>query len=153
MNFFIGLKYPKLIKEMLYWWAMYPSQADVQWHKLVWFPQGVPRYSFITWLAVKDRLATGHKTRQRGQPQVCIYCGEPDETRDHLFFACPFTFTLWLKVVGNLFGIDPDPDWNITIAHLLTGSYDNHTFILLRLVLQVTIYFIWRERNDREAQW
>lgn len=124
-------------------------KAEVQWHKLVWFPLSVPRYSFITWLAVKDMLSTGHRTRQWGQPQVCVYCGEPDETRDHLFFACPFTFTLWLKVVGNLFGIDPDPDWNITIARLLTGSYDNHTFILSRMVLQVTIYFIRRERNDR----
>ncbi|CDY55784.1 BnaC03g76800D [Brassica napus] len=36
------------------------------------------------------------------------------------------------------------------MAHLLTGSFDRLTFILLRLVLQVTIYYIWRERNDRK---
>nr|VDD64006.1 unnamed protein product [Brassica oleracea] len=36
------------------------------------------------------------------------------------------------------------------MAHLLTGSFDRLTFILLRLVLQVTIYYIWRERNDHK---
>lgn len=84
-----------------------------------------------------------------GQAQVCVFCGEPDETRDHLFFACPYTFTLWLRVVGNLTGSDPDPDWETTLQHMISGSFDRLTFILLRLVLQTTIYFIWRERNDR----
>ncbi|XP_018436062.1 uncharacterized protein LOC108808405 [Raphanus sativus] len=131
------------------WHLIREHKTEVQWHKLFWFSEGVPRYSFITWLAVRDRLATGHITSQWGQPQVCIFCGEPDETRDHLFFACPFTFTLWIRVVGNLLGIDPDPDWEETISCLMTRSYDKLTFILLRLVLQVTIYFVWRERNDR----
>ncbi|XP_033134262.1 uncharacterized protein LOC117127725 [Brassica rapa] len=121
-----------------------------QWSKIVWFSQGVPRYAFITWLAIRDRLSTGHRTSQWGQPQRCLYCGEPDETRDHLFFACPFTFTLWLKVVGNLFGIDPDPDWDTTLERLQNGTYDRLTFILLRLVFQVSVYFIWIERNDRK---
>lgn len=57
-------------------------------------------------------------------------------------------FTLWLPVVGNLLGVDPDLDWVITVSSLLTRKYDRLTFILLRLVLQVTIYSIWRERND-----
>ena len=106
-------------------------------------------YAFITWLAIRDKLATGHRTRQWGHVQWCVYCGEPDETRDHLFFACPYTFTLWLQVVGNLFGSDPDPDWEITLQRMLLGSYDRLTSILLRLALQTSVYFIWRERNDR----
>ena len=85
-----------------------------------------------------------------GQPQHCLYCGEPDETRDHLIFACPYTFTLWLKMVGSLFEADPDPGWNTTQSHVMTRSYDRLTFILLRLVLQVTVYYIWRERNERK---
>ncbi|KAL0826968.1 hypothetical protein Bca101_050645 [Brassica carinata] len=77
-------------------------------------------------------------------------CGEPEETRDHLFFACPYTFTLWLQVVGTLLGVEPDPDWETTVSQLLTGNFDRLTYILLRLVLQVSIYFIWREMNDRK---
>ncbi|XP_013728309.1 uncharacterized protein LOC117134395 [Brassica rapa] len=132
------------------WDQIRVHKDTVIWSKIVWFPQGVPRFAFITWLAVKDRLATGHRTRRWGQPEHCLFCGEPDETRDHLFFACPYTFTLWLKMVGNLFGTDPDPDWDITLSTMLSRPYDRLTFILLRLVLQVTIYFIWRERNERK---
>ncbi|XP_048604993.1 uncharacterized protein LOC125582368 [Brassica napus] len=131
------------------WQQIRSCKGKVPWSKLVWFPQRVPRYTFITWLAFRDRLSTRHRTSKWGSPQGCLYCGEPDETRDHLFFACPYTYTLWLKVVGNLFGAEPDPDWGITISRLQTGTYDRITFILLRMVLQVTIYYIWRERNDR----
>lgn len=83
-----------------------------------------------------------------GETQFCLYCGEPDETRDHIFFACPFTFTLWLRIIGNLFGTDPDPDWNTTLMRLSTGAFDTLSFILLRLALQTNIYYIWREHND-----
>ena len=60
----------------------------------MWFAQGVPRYSFITWLAIRDRLSTGSRMRAWGQVQCCLLCGEPDETRDHLFFACPYIHLL-----------------------------------------------------------
>ena len=89
-----------------------------------WFSQGVPCYAFITWLVFHDRLYTGHSTRRWCQPQGCFFCGEPYETREHLFFACTYTFMLWLQVVRTLFGVEPDPDWDITISRLLTGKYD-----------------------------
>ncbi|CAN6985786.1 unnamed protein product, partial [Brassica rapa subsp. trilocularis] len=34
---------------------------------IVWFPQNVPRFAFITWLAIKDRLATSHRMQRWGQ--------------------------------------------------------------------------------------
>ncbi|XP_056848881.1 uncharacterized protein LOC130499014 [Raphanus sativus] len=66
-------------------------KEKVSWSKIVWFSQGVPRFDFITWLAIRDRLSTGHRSSRWGQPQHCLFCGEPDETRDHLYFACPYT--------------------------------------------------------------
>jgi len=132
-------------------WRQIRQQHDkVLWTKLVWFAQGVPRFAFITWLAFKDRLATGQRLRKWGRLQGCLFCGEPEESRDHLYFACPYTFTLWLQVVGKLIGVEPNPDWETTILQMLSGTHDRQTFILLRLVLQVSIYFIWRERNDRK---
>ncbi|XP_009124760.2 uncharacterized protein LOC103849780 [Brassica rapa] len=48
-------------------WDMVRAQnAKVPWAKLIWFKQGVPRYAFITWLAVKDRLSTGSRMRTWG---------------------------------------------------------------------------------------
>ncbi|KAF2564841.1 hypothetical protein F2Q70_00015178 [Brassica cretica] len=86
-------------------WQQIRARRDrVPWSKIVWFSQGVPRFAFITWLMIQDRLSTGHHTSIWGQTQFCTFCGEPDETRDHLFSACPCTFMLWLSVAGNLFG-------------------------------------------------
>lgn len=124
----------------------YPT---LSWSKVIWFPLGVPRFAFISWLAIRNRLSTGDRMRAWGQVQGCLFCGEPNESRDHLFFACPYTYTLWLEVVGTLLGRPPDPDWEITLQQLATHRFDRLSYILLRLVFQATIYIIWRERNDR----
>ena len=49
------------------WHLLRGRKEEVRWNKLVWFPQSVPRYGFISWLAIKDRLATGHQHSTMGQ--------------------------------------------------------------------------------------
>ncbi|CAL9248187.1 unnamed protein product, partial [Arabidopsis halleri] len=87
--------------------------------------------------------------RAWGDSQPCLLCGEPDETRDHLFFACPYSFMVWIQVVGDLLRAEPDPDWTETIQRLITQSSESCDYILLRLCFQVAVYHIWRERNER----
>lgn len=121
---------------------------------MIWFAQGVPRFAFIAWLAVRDKLATGARMANWGVTQGCLFCDEPNETRDHLFFACPYTFTVWLEVVGDLLETNADPDWRATLARLVEHRYDKLTFILLRLVFQTSIYYLWREREEwTKTQW
>ena len=95
----------------------------VPWSKLVWFKQGVPRYAFITRLDVKDRLSTGTRRRVWGITQGCPFCGEPEESRDHLYFACPYTYGLWLQI----------------LARILGATRDRLASIFLRIALQVTV--------------
>ncbi|XP_048593418.1 uncharacterized protein LOC125576921 [Brassica napus] len=85
---------------------------------------------------------------QWGVVQSCLFCGELSESRDHLFFACPYTFTVWLAVVGDLLVVDADPDWETTLGQLVELRYEKLDYILLRLVFQTAIYYIWKERND-----
>ena len=58
----------------------------VEWSEIIWFSKAVPQFSFISWLAVRNRLSTGIElecgARFRSAGSV-----EPDETRDHIFFA------------------------------------------------------------------
>ena len=76
-------------------WDMVRVQnTKFPWAKLIWFKHGVPRYAFITWLAVKDRLNTGSRMRTWRVIQGCTFCGEPEESRDHLFFCLPIY--IWL---------------------------------------------------------
>lgn len=115
----------------------------------MWFSQSIPRCVFISWLAIRDRLSTGVRMRMGRGNQPCVLCGERDESRDHLFFACPYSFTIWSEVAGKILGNTIDPDWDITLASLKGRVGSRNRDILLRLCFQVTIYFVWRERNAR----
>ncbi|XP_048622938.1 uncharacterized protein LOC125592010 [Brassica napus] len=132
------------------WQQIRTHSPTTAWSKVIWFSLGVPRFGFITWLAIRNKLSTGDRMRAWGLTQGCLFCGEPNESRDHLFFACPYTYTLWLEVVGTLMGRPPDPDWETTLHLLATHNFDRLAYVLLRLVFQVTIYMIWRERNDKK---
>lgn len=122
------------------------------WSKVVWFSHGIPRYSFITWLAVKNMLSTGDRMRSWGVLQHCTLCGELDETKDHLFFACPFSYTVWDNVGSRLLGHRMDPDWSDALRSLHHTRFHPMDSILVRLVFQMTIYCVWRERNGRRHQ-
>ena len=102
----------------------------------------MPRFVFITWHAMKDRLATGQCMQRWSQGHVCLFCGEHNETREHLFFACPYTFTLWIEEVGSLIGAQPDPDWFITLEQLARPLHDRLNSFLVRLAFQVVVYHL-----------
>lgn len=71
------------------WEKIRETHGKVAWSKIVWFAQGVPRYLFIAWLSIKIRLSTGDRMRAWGDTQSCGFCGEREETHDHLIFVCP----------------------------------------------------------------
>lgn len=133
----------------LTWEQIRVPQAVAVWNSVVWFPQGIPRCSFITWLAIRDRLSTGVRVRMWGGDQPCVLCGERDESRDHIFFACPYSFNVWSDVAGKLLGPRLDPDWDNMLDSLVRGIGSRDKDIVTRLCFQVTIYFVWRERNTR----
>ena len=94
-------------------------------------------------------LSTEEHMRGWSQVQGFLFFREPNESRDHMFFACLYTYTIWIEVIGTLLGRPPDPDWERTLVHLTTYGFDRLVYILLRLTFQTTIYMIWSERNDR----
>lgn len=125
---------------------------EVSWHQLVWFTQGVPRHAFVVWLAFKDRLSTGVRMRQWGITQGCVFCGTRDESRDHLFFACSFSFTIWSTLTASLLGTAVSLDWTTTVRSVQRRNRNKLGVILLRLVFHSTLYHVWKERNSRRHQ-
>lgn len=112
----------------------------------------VPRYAFITWLALHNRLST--RSRQvkfnTSIPVSCLFC-DIAETRDHLYFACPYTSRVWSDVITRVgkAGFIPN-DWALLVPwaeHALQRSTSIN--ILSKIALQACIYFIWLERNSR----
>lgn len=122
---------------------------EVNWCALVWFPQAIPRFSFIVWLAFRNRLSTGDQTRLWGENQACRLFGEPNETRDHLFFACPYSYTIWTELTKAILP-RPSPDWNFTVTTLLSPRRSAVDLCLLCLTFQTVIHGVWCERNNRK---
>lgn len=100
------------------WEQIRDRQSKKDWARIIWFLQGIMRIAFITWLAVRDRLSTSARSRCWDINQPCLLCGEPKETRDHLFFACTYSFMIWSEVVGDLLGTNADQDWTVRYAAL-----------------------------------
>lgn len=72
-------------------WNSLKSKKDkVIRRHLVWFSQVIPCQPFILWLAFQNCLSTGDRMRTWCIDQGCMLCGERDETRDRLFYACPY---------------------------------------------------------------
>ncbi|KAI8556627.1 hypothetical protein RHMOL_Rhmol05G0268800 [Rhododendron molle] len=66
-----------------------------------WYSQGVPRWGFIEWLAILDRLSTRDKLFSWGvgvSPQ-CVLCMDGMESHDHLFFACHLSSDIWKQIL------------------------------------------------------
>lgn len=85
------------------WNFIRPHNPKIPWFHLVWFKKMIPKHGFISWLVFLDRLTTCarlHKSSLFISP-ACVFCGSV-ETRDHLFFSCPFTSLVWSKVASAI---------------------------------------------------
>ncbi|WZZ79587.1 hypothetical protein YC2023_100159 [Brassica napus] len=78
-----------------------------------------------------------------------MLCGEKNETRDQLYFACPYSFTIWMNIAERILGQVISPDWEETVTALMHPNRTRMDTILLRLNFHCTIYAIWMERNSR----
>ena len=87
----------------VHWESIRPKKQTVSWHKIIWFPLHVPKYSFIAWLAILDRLPTLQRLSTWVNSTItntnCFICGFTPESRDHLFFSCPFFQQVWATIL------------------------------------------------------
>ncbi|GAV92316.1 zf-RVT domain-containing protein, partial [Cephalotus follicularis] len=135
------------------WESLRLSASTVPWAKVVWFRGAIPKHSFCLWLTFRKAHLTLDKLHGFGvvQQGLCPFgCGQ-QETLDHLFFACPYTKSVWSKVL-ELNNCPPPIDWNWeTMATWALGhAVGSHFHRWMRRVgLVVAVYHCWRERNNR----
>ncbi|XP_024010652.1 uncharacterized protein LOC112086108 [Eutrema salsugineum] len=133
------------------WAQLREAHPLVQWHKGIWFKFAMPKYAFCSWLAIKNRLSTGDRmiAWNPGINSGCIFCPASIETRDHLFFPCPFSATIWTCLASGLLSSRFTMDWNSLTQIISYDSLAPIPMFLTRYVLQCSIHTIWRERNSR----
>lgn len=125
-------------------------------YHLLWYPDHIPRQSFILWLASKNRLRTQDRLPQHsdGSNGTCSLCNSQIETHDHLFFDCTYSRLVW-EQVNRLTDLTwPNLPWQdlLTWASQKWTSKFQFSHLLAKLALSTTCYFLWQERNKRFFQ-
>lgn len=131
------------------WEFIREKKAHVDWAETVWFKNSTPRYSFILWLAMKGRLATGDRMRawQSNAREDCILCNAPLETLEHLFFECTYSSQVWEAQMKGVLRDQFTVKWEEVKRILRDSKRCKMQSFIIKYMLQATVYMLWRERN------
>lgn len=126
------------------------QKPEVPWKNLVWQKKGIPKFKTLTWLFILDRCPTRNRLISWGlqSDPTCLLCNREPESRDHLFFCCDYSFSVWGTLARNLNLLLPSNSWNDTLEALINLNGDRHLRFLITLAWQASIYELWRERNN-----
>ena len=109
-------------------WNLIRAQSPhVPWFKGISFKEATLKFSFLTWLAVHNRLSTGDRIL-KWNPQafsICWLCKTATETRDHLFFDFSFSKEVWIVTIRGLAGVGVPAQWSVLLQRLVTGLQDS----------------------------
>ncbi|KAI3827752.1 hypothetical protein L1987_01835 [Smallanthus sonchifolius] len=130
---------------------------EVSWEDLVWFGQCIPRHSFHMWLVIKNKLKTQDRmgvwdagSATNLNLMCCPLCRYDKDSRDHLFFQCPFASQVWNEVKDFAYMERVNASWKSIMASLEQYSRSKSAQNVVRkMVVAASTYFIWQERNNR----
>ncbi|XP_020266038.1 uncharacterized protein LOC109841482 [Asparagus officinalis] len=133
------------------------QNAQVTWSKTIWDDWSFPKHSLITWLATHSRLLTRDRLCHMNildmnhQQNACVLCTfQQQETCKHLFFECAFSADLWNRVMEWMNFKWKSCNWDRIIEWYST-RLKGKGFMkrIKRVALTVSVYAIWKERNQR----
>lgn len=142
-------------KASIVWNDFKVNHPRVEWFKLVWYSNAIPKHSFILWLAVRGKLLTQDRMQawQMGGESKCPFCNQQQDSLNHLFFQCFFC-----KEVADYFtnlGVEVvrHQSWSDLVVFASSNWSSNSLVnVVNRLVLGSLVYFLWQERNLRIFQ-
>ncbi|XP_010555892.1 PREDICTED: uncharacterized protein LOC104825290 [Tarenaya hassleriana] len=100
------------------WKSVCHPFVSVYWANLIWHKHHIPKFAFTTWLVNLDRCPTRNRMISSGlhvDPR-CLLCQGSEETRDHIFFSCPYSSGIIAGSLGKLIQIPARLSWNDLIA-------------------------------------
>ncbi|XP_039059108.1 uncharacterized protein LOC120202813 [Hibiscus syriacus] len=137
-------------------WDLIRSKGqNVSWHKIIWFPLHIPKFSLIAWMALLNKLPTRDRLLRMGisTDGICVNCNNSNETRDHLFSHCSLATNLWNSIL-NLNGMKTTYlSWEDMVSKACSSWKRRSLFItILKLSWTAFIYSLWQEINQRIFQ-
>lgn len=118
---------------------MYNSIRDtrplVRWHLIIWFKLGIPKHKSLFWMVLlnhcprRDRLLSW--SLHTGP--LCLLSNHTAESRNHLYFDCPFSATILTHLASKLGLILHATSWETTMEAMISfsGSKDLKYLTLL----------------------
>ena len=81
---------------------------------------------------------------------LCPLCNKTNDSHNHLFFQCDFSMAIWGSMKMKM-SIDNLPDeWNNVVVMMEDMQCNNNIWsVLNKLIIATTVYYIWKERNER----
>ncbi|XP_022003164.1 uncharacterized protein LOC110900587 [Helianthus annuus] len=139
------------------WESIRIQAGEVDWSRIVWFPQCIPRHAFLMWLIMRQKLLTQDRIlswdfsrRKNMNMMCCLLCYANHDSHSHLFFECKYSSQVWHKVRQKVGMVAVQPIWNDITNWLIEHSKPNTAVgFVARLVVAASAYFIWQERNSR----
>ncbi|XP_071695526.1 uncharacterized protein [Rutidosis leptorrhynchoides] len=135
------------------WDSIRPRGPLVNWFKVVWFSQCIPKHAFIMWLLMGERLKTQDKLKpweiRTNSVLLCVFCNQCMDSHEHLFFKCSFSGLVWRRM-WSLIRLDMVDEWQLCRDILIPVASRNSSMVVVaKLCYAATVYFIWQERNNR----
>lgn len=132
------------------WRHLNPTGPKVGWYDAIWFKGRIPKHAFISWVNVRHRLHTRDRLIRWGLnvPSTCLLCNSFDESRQHLFFDCPFAANIWSFFTSKA-QVTPHSIFDDLVIWLKSPCRDKNIATILRIAFQASVYVIWKERNSR----
>lgn len=115
---------------------------------MIWFKEAIARCSFISWLVLLARLPTRDRLIRWGMnvPGLSVLCSNGLESHDHLFFSCLFSTEVWSRFTSSIW---PSQLLDIQSITNSTLSIPQPFAAIAKVLFQVSVYLIWKERNAR----
>ena len=133
------------------WQLTRPPGTQCTWSRGIWFFQANPKFAFMAWLALRDRLSTMDRVSNwsQGVDTTCVLCKNDTETKKHMFFECSFSSRIWETITKGILLNTYSTRWDDIIRQITSQSMEKKKMFALRYAFQTALYMIWTERNKR----
>ncbi|XP_043697269.1 uncharacterized protein LOC122648066 [Telopea speciosissima] len=135
------------------WNAIRTRTTSTDWSEAFWFERGINSHCFIAWRCLSDALPTRDNLIHRHilAPHHCEFCWAGTESRNHLFFGCPFSTDIWKIIYKLCFhdGTMPSNVIDAAISVRYAAGRAGKLGLVTKLAFCATIKHIWSERNFR----
>lgn len=140
----------KTVKAKQIWESIRARSPKVPWSSILWNKFHVPRFSFILWLGLLQKLSTNDRTKHyTGRTWNCPLCNQQLESFNHLFFECDYSSTI-LQSAVTLGNWTTFPfSWDAIIAYLISYQGSHLSKNILCLTVATCFYKVWEARNNK----